>query len=250
MRRLVWLALLLPLAASAAEPGRVEIRLTNPSHAAIALVAPRDGTTLIAGTVARLAWRWRDQPLQGVDEWEAFLSLDGGASFGYRVTPHLLIERDEVAFDVPALTSDNVRLMLRFGDEQRETAVVFPDWLRIESSGVPQPGVSTLHSSQRGERALPSDQGVVAWSEGPRNGSHRHRIELTAQPQLRGDIPLMGAAPDTDPFCPEPKGGAVAFASSEPAQLPAGVVGSLRASQLIPARRPSAHLAMVCRRNE
>jgi len=63
-----------------------EIRLVSASP--VALTEPRADAVLAAGAPARLAWR----PLDGggeFDEWEAFLSLDGGASYPLRITPEL-----------------------------------------------------------------------------------------------------------------------------------------------------------------
>jgi hypothetical protein len=57
----------------------------------VELAAPAGGATLVAGSTAMIEWaplaRWRE--LGKVDEWEAFLSLDGGATYPVRLTPHL-----------------------------------------------------------------------------------------------------------------------------------------------------------------
>lgn len=250
VRALRWLVLLLPLSTFAGEPERVEIQRTESAHAPLMLIAPRDGTTLTAGTVARLAWRWRDVRPPEVEEWEAFLSLDGGATFAYRVTTHLQIERDEVSFDVPDLPSTDVRLLLRFGDEREETAVVFPDRFRIQASGVPQPRVTLTSSQRRGEAALPDDHGVAAWSEGPSDGSRRQRIEAVARPQIHGEIPLFQSAVGTLPFCPEPTFGSLAVPHVDPTRAFATATRSRLTADLPIARGSSAILSLVCRRNE
>ncbi len=250
MRALRWLVLLLPLSTFAGEPERVDIQRAESAHAPLMLIAPRDGTTLTAGTVARLAWRWRDARPSKIEEWEAFLSLDGGATFAYRVTTHLQIEREEVSFDVPDLASADVRLLLRFGDEREETAVVFPDRFRIQASGVPQPHVTLTSSQRRGEAALPDDYGVAAWSEGPSDGSRRERIEAVARPQMHGEIPLLESAVRTLPFCPEPRFESLAVPHVDPTRASAAATRSPLTADLPIARGSSAILSLVCRRNE
>src|SRR5437764_9664912 len=91
----------------------------------VRLAAPRAGETLRAGDMAELAWEPFSQTgLPGhAEEWEAFLSFDGGATYPVRLTPHLDLALRRVRWQVPAIPTDDARLLLRFGDERRETAV-------------------------------------------------------------------------------------------------------------------------------
>ncbi|HVR97417.1 MAG TPA: hypothetical protein VMW27_12435, partial [Thermoanaerobaculia bacterium] len=92
------------------------------------LVAPAPGAVLAAGSTVEFAWVARPgfDRFAGIDEWEAFLSVDGGASYPVRITPHLDRDLRRVLWRVPALPSRDARLMLRFGDEGRETAYFLP----------------------------------------------------------------------------------------------------------------------------
>lgn len=140
----------------------------------VRLVAPRDGATLAAGETAELEWA----PLAGfdrlpkVEEWEAFLSLDGGTTYPMRITPHLDHDLRRIHWQVPPFPARDARILLRFGDEQRETAVEVPARFSIAaSSAVPgQMLVFARRSTRRGEPALPGHAGVVAWVEGSRRG--------------------------------------------------------------------------------
>ena len=55
------------------------------------VVAPANGATLRGGSFAELRWTAAQLP-PSAEEWEAFLSVDGGKYYAFRVTPHLDIE--------------------------------------------------------------------------------------------------------------------------------------------------------------
>ena len=59
-------------------------------HAApsIELLAPRPGTVLEGGRETTLTWSASSLPAHA-EEWEAFLSIDGGRYYATRITPHL-----------------------------------------------------------------------------------------------------------------------------------------------------------------
>src|SRR3954454_20904729 len=102
--------------------------LAKESGAAVELLAPQAGATLAAGSEAELAWTPGAgfSRLPDAEEWEAFLSLDGGATYPVRITPHLDQDLRRVRFRVPDLPAADARILLRFGDERRETVVALP----------------------------------------------------------------------------------------------------------------------------
>jgi hypothetical protein len=143
----------------------------------VRLVAPAAGATLAAGDTAELEWA----PLAGfdrlaeVEEWEAFLSLDGGATYPVRITPHLDQDLRRIRWQVPPFPSRDARILLRFGDEHRETAVEVPARFSIAAPPAGLPGLGSVlsfasRSVTRGEPALPGHAGVVFWVEGSRRG--------------------------------------------------------------------------------
>ncbi|MEA2327252.1 MAG: hypothetical protein QOE68_2211, partial [Thermoanaerobaculia bacterium] len=64
------------------------------------VVAPANGATLRGGSFAELRWT-SAQPPAAAEEWEAFLSVDGGKYYAFRVTPHLDIHLRSFTFVVP-----------------------------------------------------------------------------------------------------------------------------------------------------
>jgi hypothetical protein len=152
----------------------------------VRLLAPGDGTMLAAGSTASLEWA----PLGGLgepgqwEEWEAFLSLDGGVTYSVRITPHLDRDLRRVTWKVPQLPTRNARLLLRVGDERRETAFELPQRFIIAAApGMPAIAVSILDLPRkvwrRGEPARPGEPGVVAWVEGPRRGGQTREVVAT-----------------------------------------------------------------------
>lgn len=179
------------------------------------LTAPRAGAVLVAGSEAELAWEAGDGLAAFVDarEWEAFLSVDGGRSYPYRLTPHLDLHRRRVRFRVPEVASDDVRLMLRVGDERDERVGSTAGRWRIVPGTLPPPPAATAATiAIRGEAARPGDRGVVSWFEetpgggwvevrtaGPeavvRLSSDRpHPVGGLAESAARGPAPLAAAA--------------------------------------------------------
>ncbi len=183
--------------------------------AAVELVAPQAGATLAAGSVAELAWAPGAgfSRLPDVEEWEAFLSLDGGASFPVRITPHLDQDLRRVRFQVPPFATADARILLRFGDERRETAFELPARFAIAAApGLP--ATALLLSRQAfalGEPARPGSAGVVAWVEGSRRGGGLRQV-VAAEPfglRPRLDLPTMHAEAailSSAPSPPQPSG--------------------------------------------
>lgn len=202
LRSAVGGAALLLFSGQAAVAKRIELaELVRP---AVELTAPRARTTLVGGATAEIAW----QPaagfaeLAGANEWEAFLSVDGGKSFPVRLTPHLDLDRRRFAFRVPDLPSDDVRLLLRIGDERVERAMRLPARLRIVRSVTAAPraleaALLVTPTLPPGEAALAGGAGVLFWVEGHRDGSHlRHRAAALAGARAASDPSLSAGSPE------------------------------------------------------
>ena len=83
------------------------------------VVAPANGATLRGGSFAELRWTSAQLP-PAAEEWEAFLSIDGGKYYAFRVTPHLDIQLRSFTFVVPNVDTRNARILIRTGDEVHE----------------------------------------------------------------------------------------------------------------------------------
>ncbi|HEV7507152.1 MAG TPA: hypothetical protein VGS07_19840 [Thermoanaerobaculia bacterium] len=158
----------------------------------VRLEAPRAGETLRAGDTAELAWEPFSHlgALGQAEEWEAFLSFDGGATYPVRITPHLDLELRRVRWQVPAVPTDDARLLLRFGDERHETAVELPQRFAIAEApwAAPLFGGSVRRAALPGEPALPGRPGVVAWVEGSRQGGDLRAVVVAPPPGLEGGV--------------------------------------------------------------
>lgn len=142
---------------------------------AVRLVAPTGGAALRAGDDVVLEWTGEFFP-SGAREWEAFLSVNGGSSYAYRLTPHLDLELRRVSVRLPDAPTGAARLLLRFGDERREAAVELTARFTI----VPGDGrldVARVEHFGRGEAARPGDPGVVGWAEGAPSGERVREVE-------------------------------------------------------------------------
>ena len=153
--------------------------------AAVELLAPQAGAALVAGSTAVLEWA----PLPGMerlparDEWEAFLSLDGGRTYTARITPHLDADLRRFRWNVPGVASSDARILLRFGDERRETAVALPQRFTIVAAPIAVTRRAALAAGP-GEAARPRDAGVAAWTEGSRRGTGERQVAVE-QRELR-----------------------------------------------------------------
>lgn len=251
-RRLHWRLLLvavavLALPAAAAAGPDIAVR---PAHELpVELIRPLPGEVLVGGREATVEWRpLRELETLGIDEWEAFLSFDGGRHWPVRVTPHLDIDRSLFSFAIPLVPSDDVRLMLRFGDERREVGYILPRVLRsVAPVGgcLPMPG--PLPVDGRGEAARPGDPGVELWVEGGGDGrACETRAASCRLPEARrpgGDdgvarpalLPSDRQAPDGALR----SGRATSFGVGRPSTSPIG-----RTLRCLPL------LLLLCRRNE
>lgn len=156
----------------------------------VRLLAPADGAELRGGEVAALRWAAGNgfDHLDRAEEWEAFLSLDGGSTFAFRITPHLDAARRTIWWQVPNFSSADARLLLRFGDERHETEVELPQRLRIVAGPAP-PALSPRNgfTGVGGEAARPGAPGVVAWVDGDRSGKGWRQAEAAPPAGRLGD---------------------------------------------------------------
>jgi hypothetical protein len=167
----------------------------------VRLLSPEDGAVLVGGTTATLEWtpavdlaapeRW--------DEWEAFLSLDGGKTYPVRVTPHLDRALRRIDFRVPGLPTGNARILLRIGDEHRETAFELPErfTIAVSISSIAGTAWSALDLPRtvrrRGEPARPGEPGVFVWVEGSRYGGAMREV-VAEEPARLADAGIEGTA--------------------------------------------------------
>lgn len=139
------------------------------ASAPVELVSPADGEVLPAGGTVWLEWAPAAgfEELSWVDEWEAFLSLDGGDTFPVRLTPHVDLDRRGVAANLPLVPSEAARLVLRFGDEGREVVVAIDGAFTVEATET----VSSLPlapSFESGESVWLGEPETVVWASGSR----------------------------------------------------------------------------------
>jgi hypothetical protein len=190
MRRHLRLVALIPLAwaALAAAPAVAATAAVADVAPPVRLLAPRAGATLAAGSTAELEWA-PDARLPGVEEWEAFLSLDGGATYPVRITPHLDQDLRRVHWQVPPIPTPDARLLLRFGDERREILLELPQRFSIAASpAVDRTFLFSSMSPVRGEPVRPGQTGVVAWVEGSRRGGSLRQMVAAERPGLQARL--------------------------------------------------------------
>jgi hypothetical protein len=165
-------------------------------HAApsVELIAPRAGAVLEGGRETTLTWSASSLPAHA-EEWEAFLSFDGGRYYATRITPHLDAGRRSFRWRVPNVAASDVRILLRVGNEREERAIEFPQSFRIEP-GAASLDLAEVHATltdAAGESALPASPPVIEWVSGDRRGAglvtRRHRDAAGVHGQdVSGDI--------------------------------------------------------------
>lgn len=169
---------------------------------AVELVSPVLGDRLTAGGTVWIEWR-SEAPLEerGIEEWEAFLSLDGGGYFGVRLTPHLDVGVRRFPVVLPGVASTSARFLLKMGDERIEWEVPVEGTFRLEPD--PLPVRWPALGGGRGEAARPGAPGVALWLDGSRAGA---------------DLRVRRAAPDGGVRRPAPvwEGGAGAMVPASP----------------------------------
>ena len=180
----------------------------NAEVLSIRLEQPAQGATLTGGSTATIAWSATSLDSE-VEEWEAFLSVDGGRYYGARITPHLDASIREFRWTVPNVSSRDARILLRFGNEKNERVVELPVSLRIEATAPQRVGTAAV--TTEGEPARPGDPGVAVWAESDRRGAHLTLV-TSSIPLLDGVAhsnaggPWTAESPDT--FGQEPSSAA------------------------------------------
>jgi hypothetical protein len=124
--------------------------------------------------------------LTGVEEWEAFLSFDGGATYPVRITPHLDRDLRRVRWQVPGIPTSDARLLLRFGNEHRERYLELPQRFSITGAPGAEWAFALAGAAMApGEPALPGHAGVVAWVEGTRRSGSLRQVVAPERPAIR-----------------------------------------------------------------
>jgi len=101
------------------------------------------------------------------EEWEAFLSVDGGRFYSIRLTPHLDISIRSYDILVPNVESADVRLLIRTGNERVELLHTIRQQFRIHAD--PDAALPLSHVAARApEAARPGEANVVVWCDGGR----------------------------------------------------------------------------------
>lgn len=208
------------------------------------LHSPRAGDVLRGGERATIAWSASDLPAF-VEEWEAFLSVDGGRYYAYRITPHLELDRREFTFEVPNVETEKARILLRAGDERREIELELPQTFAIRPDRALAMAEEDreLIEEERGEAAREGDRGVVEWVDGERDGTglverdaFDRRLTIT-RPHSRETNPQLTAATSA------PSG---SFARGPASTL--DLVPASAAARPAPASRDGRAVLLACRR--
>ncbi len=165
------------------------------ASADVTLLAPRAGETLDGGREATLSWEATALPAPA-EEWEAFLSLDGGAYYAVRITPHLDRGVRTFRWRVPNVAASHARLLLRVGDGEREHVIELPQTFAIAPRYVPLelPTLQVARSDEAGESARAGGEPSVEWVSSDLV-RHRHRDSAASgAPSFRAADPADGAA--------------------------------------------------------
>lgn len=163
-----------PAAMAEESAGESRSRAGRFRTAPVTITSPLASDTLHAGESIVLSWQALPEIERhaGLEEWEAFLSLDDGASYTVRLTPHLDFDRRSFSATLPPFAARRARLLLRFGDEQEELEYEVPGAFEIRPASAPgrEP---LLLARGRGEPARLDDAldpGVAIWVEATRDG--------------------------------------------------------------------------------
>jgi hypothetical protein len=205
------------------------------------LVSPASGATLRGGSTAELRWSASELPPRA-EEWEAFLSVNGGRYYAFRVTPHLDIRLRRFTFVVPNVEAADARILIRAGDEEHETEFAPRGSFAIVRDPDAEVVIPRLLDDEGGESAREGDEEVVSWTDGPRDGvgTTQHVSVPRQPPRLQSLIAL------------ERERQASLAPSATEIAAPA-VDRTVRASRASRARRPERRplvtdLLLVCRR--
>jgi hypothetical protein len=161
----------------------------------MASAATAQGATLRGGSYAWLS-RPAEQTPRGAEEWEAFLSIDGGSRYAFRITPHLNLALQRVSWLVPNVDAADARILIRIGNEKDEREVVLPLSFSIARDDKRPLLLPEIAATQSGER------GVVQWAEGDRAGTRVRQVMSVLPPgrmQSLHDVRRDDSAPADSP---------------------------------------------------
>ena len=172
----------------------------------VRLVSPANGVTLRGGSLATLDWSALALPREA-EEWEAFLSVNGGDYYAFRITPHLDIDRRHVTWTVPNVDASDARILIRVGDERDETGVELPVSFSITRDASGDLPNARLAPEGKSEAAREGDRDVIAWAYGDRSGSRVTQQWGGARSETRvarvvsvDRVEIVVAAPAPHPF--------------------------------------------------
>jgi len=239
----------LALAAAPVEAKRLHLPAPD---GAVRWLAPAAGASLPAGGSVRVAW----EPgpafarLGDVHEWELFLSLDGGRTWSVRLTPHLALERRDLAVELPDLPVPSARLLLRIGDERVEHEVELGAELPLVRAAAAPPRIDFARRvAAAGESARAGAPGVRRWRTGSAEGRDlAWRSAAAATPRLGAGwrATLGGVPPALLPESPRPAAtGAVVTCTPSLVTATASAAGS----QSVAPAAPIEPLLATSRRN-
>lgn len=187
----------------------------------LSLLSPAEGATLRGGSSAELRWSAAALPAS-TEEWEAFLSIDGGKYYGFRVTPHLDIDRRHFTFTVPNVDTRNARILIRTGDEEHETGFEVPGSFSIERDPNAEPVAAPDRLEfEEGEAAREGDPAVVSWTDGARDGSGiRQESSTTVPPPSLETHPKITHAESVEVTPEESSAGPLTIVTTQPSIRP------------------------------
>jgi hypothetical protein len=160
------------------------------AHEPLTLNAPSRDAILHGGSDALIAWSADSLP-RGVEEWEAFLSIDAGRHYAVRITPHLDAGIRAFRFRVPNVATRDARILLRVGDEEHERIIAIPYSFAIEAEFGRLELGRAEGTEARGESARFDDDHVVEWRDADREVRHRDGGAV------RNVVAPSGDSPDT-----------------------------------------------------
>lgn len=121
------------------------------------LTAPDAGNRLLPGSVIEASWD-SEETLEGTDEGELVLSLDGGRTFPIRVTAEIEPGDRRAEWRVPALPTAHARLAIRFGREDEPDAErianVSPEFEILADAASPEERIFRVGGEWRTREAL------------------------------------------------------------------------------------------------
>jgi hypothetical protein len=103
-----------------------------------AFLSPSEAQRLDPGANLEARWSVDAPELEGKDEMELVLSLDGGATFPVRLTARILPGDRRVGWRVPALSTEHARIALRSGSDENgetESILLVSEGFSIASAG-------------------------------------------------------------------------------------------------------------------